>query len=66
MDVELLTPQQAGDILGMSRGSLAQMRYLGTGPVYVKLSAKAVRYRAADLEAWITGHLRTGTRSLPT
>ena len=62
MTSELLTPKQAGEILRMSSHSLAQMRYLGNGPVYIKISAKTIRYRRADLESWIEAHTQTRTR----
>jgi len=60
---ELLTPGQAGAQLGVSIGSLAQMRYLGTGPLYIKLTGRAVRYRVADLDAWIESRVRASTAS---
>lgn len=63
MTLELLTPDQAGKILGMSTHSLAQMRYLGNGPVYIKISAKTIRYRRSDLESWIDAHSQRSTRA---
>ena len=63
MTPELLTPEQAGQILSMSSHSLAQMRYVGNGPAYVKISAKTIRYRRTDLEAWLQARTRTRTRA---
>ena len=62
MTSELLTPEQAGQLLSMSSHYMAQMRYLGNGPVYIKISAKTIRYRRADLESWIDAHTQTRTR----
>ena len=59
----LLTPEDAGAQLGLSLGALAQLRYTGGGPRFIKLTARAVRYRQSDLDAWIAASARTSTRS---
>lgn len=46
-----LTDTQLADRWQMSRGTLANQRYQGRGPVYVKL-AGSVRYRESDVEAY--------------
>jgi predicted DNA-binding transcriptional regulator AlpA len=61
MTERLLTPIEAGEMLAMSRGALAQLRYLGTGPRYVKLTGRAIRYRECDIAAWIEANLRSST-----
>jgi predicted DNA-binding transcriptional regulator AlpA len=33
--------------------TLAQWRYLGVGPKYLKLNGRDVRYRWADVEKWL-------------
>jgi len=58
----LLTPKEASAQLGLSPAALAQLRYTGGGPGYVKLTAKAVRYRQCDLDEWIATRARTSTR----
>lgn len=45
----------------MTRGALAQLRYLGTGPHYVKLTGRAIRYRLEDITDWIETNLHTST-----
>ena len=50
----LLTEQEAGLYLGLSPKTLRNQRVKGQGPDYVKLSARCVRYRLADLETFIT------------
>ena len=37
------------------------MRYLGTGPAYVKLTARAIRYRQTYVDEWIESNARTRT-----
>ncbi len=54
----LLTTAQAATHLGLSRHYLNESRAAGTGPAYVKLG-RMVRYRHADLDAWVTAALRT-------
>lgn len=49
---DLITPQQLADRWGMTTGALAQQRFRGDGPVFVRVSARAVRYRLADVEAY--------------
>lgn len=49
----LLRPNEVAEILGVTIGALATMRYEGRGPRFIKISAKAVRYRRSDLEAWL-------------
>ncbi len=64
MTDQLLTPAQAGAMLAMSKGALAQLRYLGTGPKFVKLSGRSVRYRQRDLDEWISANVQTCTGRL--
>lgn len=58
----LLTPAEAGEQLGLTPAALAQLRYTGGGPCFIKLTAKAVRYRQSDLDSWIAANARTSTR----
>jgi len=61
----LLTPVMAAGQLGMTPGALAQWRYLGTGPSFLKLGGRAVRYRQSDLDAWLETTVRTRTDDRP-
>lgn len=47
----LLTPRQLADRTGVPESTLAQWRYLGRGPAYIK-AGQHVRYRPADVLAW--------------
>jgi hypothetical protein len=62
MALPLLTPEEAGAQLGLTPGALAQLRYIGGGPRFIKLTAKAVRYRQSDLDAWIAERSHSSTR----
>ena len=53
----LLTRAEAAEYLGVTVYGLAQMATRGYGPRYYKPSARMVRYRAADLDAWIDDHM---------
>lgn len=53
-DSTLLTTEQAGRFLDLAPATLENHRYLGDrGPAFVKLGARRVRYRMADLRAYI-------------
>lgn len=52
---ELLTIEQAMEVLSMSRSGLSNWRRARQGPRYYRLSHREIRYRRSDLEAWLTG-----------
>lgn len=52
-DERLLTTEEAAEIIRMSKSSLARWRAEGTGPAYVLVGGRAVRYRRADVDAWM-------------
>jgi predicted DNA-binding transcriptional regulator AlpA len=45
----------ASRYLGMSRAWLRQSRMRGRGPAFIRIG-RSVRYRLADLEAWLDAH----------
>lgn len=55
MDKEdrLLTTREAAKVLNTTDRFLEARRVRGGGPKYVRISARAVRYRLSDLQAWI-------------
>lgn len=53
MKEKLLTAEELADYVGYTPEGLAQMRYRGNGPKFIKLGGKAIRYRWADVEAWL-------------
>ncbi len=50
---QLLSTPDAAKLLGVSASYLNQSRLRGDGPAYVKISPTCVRYRRADLDAWV-------------
>ena len=54
---QLLRPDSVSEGIGVPETTLAQWRYLGTGPAYIKVG-KHVRYRRSDLEAWLDSQTR--------
>lgn len=48
----LLTPAQTADILQMSPKTLANLRYLGKGPRYIKMG-RTVRYSPTDIKDYL-------------
>lgn len=57
----LLTEDQAAEFLGFTPSFLQARRYRGTGPAYVRISQRAVRYRPEDLEQWLEERTYTST-----
>ena len=59
---ELATPAEVAEALHTTPASLAQMRYRGDGPKFVRAGRRRVLYRWVDVEQWITEsvHVRTG------
>lgn len=49
----ILTKKQAAEHLGVSVRTLETMMHNGTGPRFVKLGKKLVRFRQTDLDTWI-------------
>jgi predicted DNA-binding transcriptional regulator AlpA len=48
----ILLPDEVATTYKIERRTLDQWRYLGKGPAYIKVG-KHVRYRRADVEAWL-------------
>jgi hypothetical protein len=58
---ELLTEKQAAAFMKFTCRFLQARRYRGGGPVYVRVSPKAVRYRKRDLITWAQERRQTST-----
>jgi predicted DNA-binding transcriptional regulator AlpA len=61
MILELATPAEVAKALHTTPASLAQMRYRGDGPKFVRAGRRRVLYRWADVDQWINDslHIRT-------
>lgn len=60
MNNDLLTGKQLAEKLGTTANTLAYWRYMGRGPRFIK-TGRSVRYRAADVEAWLDEQTRSQT-----
>jgi predicted DNA-binding transcriptional regulator AlpA len=60
MTSNLLSEREAAARVGLSPRTLEGYRTDGNGPAFVRLGRR-VLYRPADLDAWITSHIRTST-----
>ncbi|TXH21481.1 MAG: DNA-binding protein [Mycobacterium sp.] len=52
-------PPAAGRRLGVNVDTLKRWRRNGTGPTYIRIAHNRVRYRVADLDAWMDAHAVT-------
>ncbi len=57
----LMTDRDLAHELGLSAGTLRNWRMRGAGPPFVRIGG-LVRYRPADVEAWLAGRVARGTR----
>jgi predicted DNA-binding transcriptional regulator AlpA len=57
----LINSKQAARLLGLSPRTLERHRLAGTGPRYIVLGRRLVRYRLMDIEAWIAANGRHST-----
>lgn len=62
MKERMLTPAELGAMLHKTPAALAQWRYMGVGPRFVKIG-RAVRYREADVTTWLDAQTRQRTGS---
>lgn len=51
--LDLLDEREAANALSLAVSTLRNWRSRGIGPKYIKLGARAVRYRRADLEKYV-------------
>ncbi|WP_316368292.1 helix-turn-helix transcriptional regulator [Candidatus Thiodiazotropha sp. CDECU1] len=61
MQTELLDTKAAAKYLNVSKAFLERDRWAGARIPFVKIGARAVRYRADDLNAYINSQLRQST-----
>jgi predicted DNA-binding transcriptional regulator AlpA len=49
----LATPAQVAEFTGLTEPQLAQLRYKGAGPVFIRLTSKAIRYEWSAVFDWV-------------
>ncbi|WP_410506770.1 helix-turn-helix transcriptional regulator [Mycobacterium sp. 29Ha] len=57
----MATPEEVATTLHTTKAGLAQMRYRGEGPQFVRVGRRRILYRWEDVEAWLAAS--TCTRS---
>lgn len=57
----LETEREAADFLGVTVRALQKWRATGTGPRFVRISGRCVRYRRRDLISWAEARLKSST-----
>ncbi len=57
----LLDEKRVAQFLNLNHRTLQQWRLRGTGPRFIRISSRCVRYRYRDLLAWIDERVRTST-----
>ena len=57
----LIDEIEAGKFLGLSPRTMQLHRQRGGGAPYVRISARCIRYRRADLRDWSADRIRTST-----
>ncbi|CRK54419.1 conserved hypothetical protein [Rhodococcus sp. RD6.2] len=64
IETELATPEEVAEFMRTSTGRLAQLRYKGGGPRFVR-DGRRVLYRWTDVHAWVDEqvHVRTDRRA---
>ncbi len=62
MEEQYLTPTQAAELMpGMTVEHLAQLRFTGKGPKFLKPTPRKVFYRRRDIIDWLEASERTST-----
>ena len=61
MNTHLLTTQEAANYLGVSKAFLERDRWAGARIQFIKVGSRAVRYRRADLDAYLDTRIRRST-----
>ena len=65
MAEKYLSPDQVIQMIpGMTKGGLAQLRFTGSGPRFLKPTAKKVLYRESDIISWLEGSEQEKTGQL--
>jgi hypothetical protein len=59
--LDVVQPSELAAELKVTRQTLADWRYKGIGPAFVKLSARRIVYRRADVAAWLEAQRYTRT-----
>ncbi len=56
--------RDAARYLGLAHATLATLATRGGGPPFLRYSARCVRYRRADLDAWMAARVAVSTATV--
>lgn len=60
-----LSPKEAAELIpGMTTSNLAQLRFSGRGPKFLKPTPRTVVYRERDIIEWLEASERTSTAAV--
>ena len=59
-----LSVSGAAEYVGVSVSYLNKLRSTGGGPIFLKIGARRVAYRMADLDVWLAASRRTSTSEI--
>jgi len=63
--VPLMDERELAVYLGLTTRCVQKMRQDGSGPKFIRISRRAIRYRLKDIEQWLTDRTRTSTSQNP-
>jgi predicted DNA-binding transcriptional regulator AlpA len=49
----MLTSEQAAQMIGLTKSTLAQWRHHGIGPDYIRISGVSIRYAESAVKEWL-------------
>lgn len=64
MEEEFIHAGAVGEMVGLSVGALAQMRYRGIGPKFYKPTPRKVLYKRSEVIAWVEASARDRSGSV--
>lgn len=64
--LDTATSKEVAEYLQTTPMGLAQLRYKGTGPRFVRVGSKKVIYRWSDVQEYLDANTMTRTDDLPT
>ncbi|MEL5990748.1 helix-turn-helix transcriptional regulator [Microbacterium phosphatis] len=64
MEEYLSADEVTGLIPGMTKSNLAQLRFKGQGPKFLRPTPRTIVYRRTDVIAWLEASERTSTADL--
>lgn len=62
-DLRVLTSAETAKLLAVSPPMMERWRSAGTGPRFIRLSARRIGYRVEDLRTWMTGRAAGGEQA---